>query len=364
MEMIKDFEFLMPVKVQFGSGVSQQIGQVVSEYGGINVLVVTDPGLRKAGIVDPIMENIKNSGASKVILFDEVQPNPRDISVQKAYDIAKKESVDMLVAVGGGSSIDTAKGIGVLLAHGGHIRDYAIRRDGGDLLTNDIIPLIIIPTTVGTGSEVTAWAVITNTEKHYKMSIGGPKLYPKVALADPDLLETLPGHIIASTGMDALTHAIEGYTATVSGPITDACGIYAIELIANNIREAVFTTNMEAKANMLLGSLIAGICFGNSDTAGVHCMAESLGGLYDIPHGVANAILLPYVMEYNYLGDFKKFTKIAKALGEKIDNMSDRDAAYQSVLGVKKMNLEYNFSWQRKKKGREQSPLPLIQEVL
>ena len=185
--------------------------------------------------------------------------------------------------------------------------------------------------------------MITDTKRHVKMSIGSPLVAPKLALVDPALVENLPPDIIASTGMDALTHAIEGYTCTVSDPITDACGIYAIKMIAENLREAVYGSSKEAKANLLLGSLIAGICFGNSDIAGVHCMAEALGGLYDTPHGIANAILLPHVMEYNFISNIEKFAGIADAMGEKTQHMSKRDAAYQAVAAVKKLNQDLNI---------------------
>ena len=190
-------------------------------------------------------------------------------------------------------------------------------------------------TTVGTGSEVTFWSVITDTERHFKMSIGSPLIAAKVALVDPDLVESLPPSIVASTGMDALTHAVEGYTCTLAEPITDACGIYAIRMIAENIRKAVQENDKEAKTNLLLGSLIAGICFGNSDIAGVHCMGEALGGLYDTPHGIAMAALLPPVMEYNYVSDYGKFAEMARALGEDIEGLTEESAAYASVLDRK-----------------------------
>ena len=253
--------------------------------------------------------------------------------------------------------MDTAKGVGVLMSHGGIINDY----EGLDKVTKPICDLIAIPTTVGTGSEVTFWSVITDTKRHFKMSVGSPLVAPKLALVDPELVASLPPSIIASTGMDALTHAIEGYTCTLAEPITDACGIYAIKMIADNLRNAVYTDDSQAKANMLLGSLIAGICFGNSDIAGVHCMAEALGGLYDTPHGIANAILLPYVMEYNYVASVDKFAEIAKAMGEPIDGMSKRDAAYRAVLAVHKLNEDLNIPTLRDIGAKEEDLQELAQ---
>lgn len=333
--MLENFEFVLPTRIKFGNGVSKEIANEAAALGGKNLFIITDPGLIDAGIVGRVTAVLDEAGANYKI-FSGVEPNPRDTTVAKAAEEAKAFEADTLIAIGGGSSMDTAKGVGVVLTHGGKINDY----EGLDKITKKITPLICIPTTVGTGSEVTFWSVITDTKRHFKMSVGSPLVAPTLALADPELVETLPASIISATGMDALTHAIEGYTAKLSEPITNACGLYAIKLISDNIRDAVFTDCQKAKGNMLLGSLIAGICFGNSDIGGVHCMGEALGGLYDTPHGIAMAILLPYVMEYNFVSDLDKFAQIAKALGVKTDYLSLRDAAYASVEAVHKMNKD------------------------
>jgi alcohol dehydrogenase len=332
----KRFEFILPTKIMFGENIIKEIGDVIKGICKENIMIVTDKGLVAAGIVDEVIGCIKVHGFTKIKIFDQVEANPRDVTIEKGYSIAQDNNIDILIAVGGGSSIDTAKAIGVLLSHGGKIHDY----EGLGKLKKEITPLIAIPTTVGTGSEVTFWSVITDTNRSFKMSIGDPLLAPKIALIDPNLVTSLPCEIIASTGMDALTHAIEGFTSMASEPITDACGLYAMKLISENIRDAVYTEDKDAKASMLLGSLIAGICFGNSDIAGVHCAAEALGGLYDTPHGIANAIMLPYLMEYNYVANVKKFAMVAEAMGENVKNMSLRDAAYESIIAVKKLNKD------------------------
>jgi len=336
---MNSFEFVLPTRIKFGEGVCSGIADEVKSMGKNKPLIITDRGLVEAGIIKKVTDALENGGINDYDIFDEVEPNPHDTTVQNAYEKALALKADILIAVGGGSSMDTAKGAGVLMTHGGIIGDYA----GLDKITKPITDLIAIPTTAGTGSEVTFWAVITDTKNHFKMSVGSPLIAPKVALVDPELTETLPSAIVASTGIDALTHAIEGYTCNLAEPITDACGIYAIKLIADNIREAVYGNSKEARSNMLLGSLIAGICFGNSDIAGVHCMAEALGGLYDTPHGIANAILLPYVMEYNFVADIDKFAAIAKAMGEPTDSLSKRDAAGKSVEAVRKLNADLNI---------------------
>jgi alcohol dehydrogenase len=289
-----------------------------------------------AGIVEKITSALAESGYPAVTLFDLVEPNPRDTTVQKGYELAKSVGIDAMIAIGGGSSMDTAKGIGVLLVGGGVIKDY----EGLGKVPAKIPTLIAVPTTVGTGSEVTFWAVIKDTKENYKLSVGSPFIAPEFAFLDPELITTLPPSIIAATGMDALTHAIEGYTATLAEPITDACGLYAIELIGKNLRTAVYTEDLEARGNLLVGSMIAGICFGNSDVGGGHCMSEALGGLYDMPHGIANAIMLPYIMEYNYPAVTAKFARVAAALGERVEMMSEREAAYTAVESVRRLNRD------------------------
>jgi alcohol dehydrogenase len=348
--MINSFEFVLPTRIKFGEGVVRDIADELKTLGKSKPYIITDKGLVAAGIVGKITDALESGGYTEYKIFDEVEPNPRDTTVARACEDAKAYGADALIAVGGGSSMDTAKGVGVLLTHGGAIGDY----EGLDAVVRPITDLIAVPTTVGTGSEVTFWSVITDTDRHYKMSVGSPLIAPKLALVDPQLVGALPPGIVASTGMDALTHAIEGYTCTLSEPITDACAIYAIRMIGKNIREAVGSGAEEAKGNMLLASLIAGIAFGNSDIAGVHCMAEALGGLYDTPHGVANAIMLPYVMEYNYVADYRKFADIAEALGENTDGLSAEDAAKLSVEAVRKLNTDLGIPSLRSTGAKEE----------
>lgn len=352
MEKINSFEFVLPTRIRFGQGVSGEIANEIKKMGHARPVVITDKGLIKTGIVSKITESFEKCGMEYAV-FDEIEPNPRDVTVQRAYEKAAQFNADVLVAVGGGSSMDAAKAVGVLMVHGGTINDY----EGLDKIEKPIYDLVVVPTTAGTGSEVTFWSVITDTKKHFKMSIGSPLMAAKLALVDPVLVESLPPSMVAATGMDALTHAIEGYTCTAAEPITDACGIYAIQMIAENIRIAAEGSEKEARAKMLLASLIAGICFGNSDIAGVHCMGEALGGLYDTPHGVSMAILLPYVMEYNYMALPSKFIKIAEAMGEDVEGMSEEDAAYASVKAVRKLNEDLKMA-SLKEIGAKEEDLP------
>ncbi len=335
MSEIGNFEFVLPTRIVYGAGCIKNLPDEIRMMKHERPLIITDKGLIAAGIVKKITDILEEAEIEYAV-YDGIQPNPRDTTVMDAARFAKEKNIDMLIAIGGGSSMDTAKAVGVILKEGGEIGDY----EGLGKVSQPITDLVAIPTTVGTGSEVTFWSVITDTKRHFKMSIGSPLIAAKLALVDPDLVATLPPSIVAATGMDALTHAVEGYTCKLSEPITDACGIYAIEMIGKNIRNAVYDSDPDARGKLLLGSLIAGICFGNSDIAGVHCMGEAMGGLYDLPHGISMAIMLPYVMEYNYVACIEKYIRIAKALGENVDGLSERDAAYKAIEAVKKLNKD------------------------
>lgn len=335
MSRINDFEFVLPTRIIYGEGSIKKLPDEIRKLNNKKPLLVTDKGIITAGIAEKITDVLEEAGIDYAV-FDGIQPNPRDTTVTETAEFAMANNTDMLIAVGGGSSIDTAKAAGVILTEGGTINDY----EGLDKLKKPITDLIAVPTTVGTGSEVTFWSVITDTKRHFKMSVGSPLIAAKLAIVDPDLVETLPPSAVAATGMDALTHAIEGYTCKLAEPITDACGIYAIQMIGENIREAVYCDSKEARGKMLLASLIAGICFGNSDIAGVHCMGEAMGGLYDMPHGLSMAIMLPHVMEYNYVACIDKFARIADALGENTEGLDKRAAAHKAVDAVYKLNKD------------------------
>lgn len=335
MSKVNNFEFVLPTKIIYGEGMINRLPDEIRKMNHKKPLIITDKGLIAAGLVAKITDILDEAGMPYSI-FDGIQPNPRDTTVTEAAEWARKEDSDMLIAIGGGSSMDTAKAVGVILTEGGRINDY----EGLDVVSKPITDLIAIPTTVGTGSEVTFWSVITDTKRHFKMSIGSPLIAAKLAIVDPELVETLPPAMIAATGMDALTHAIEGYTGKLAEPITDACGLYAIQMIGENIRDAVYDNSADARGKMLLGSLIAGICFGNSDIAGVHCMGEAMGGLYDMPHGVSMAIMLPHVMEYNYVACLDKFVNIARVLGENITGLSKREAAHKAIEAVRQLNMD------------------------
>jgi alcohol dehydrogenase len=330
---MKQFSFQLPTRIEFGNGVAARVGDEAKGVGGTRALVVTDPGIESAGLLDPVVDNLKKAGMT-VTLFDDVAPNPRDTSVAHGAELALSEQCDVIVAVGGGSPMDTAKAIGVIQQEGGKITDY----EGLDVVAKPITPLIAIPTTAGTGSEVTFWSVITDTARSFKMSVGSPLIAARVALADPELTVGLPAPITASTGMDALTHAVEGFTATLSEPLTDSLAVSAIRLIAKSLRQAYANgSNPEARHDMMLASLLAGVAFGNSDIGGVHCMGEAIGGLYDTPHGVAMAIYLPVVAEFNRIAVPEKFAVVAYALGENVAHLPIVEAAKRAPEAIRRL---------------------------
>ncbi|MFZ5632789.1 MAG: iron-containing alcohol dehydrogenase [Bacillota bacterium] len=334
MDVLKKFMFNLPTRIEYGVGVLDTVGEEARKLGGSKALLVSDKGVISAGLTDPILKSLHDAGLT-VDIFDQVAPNPRDYDCVKGAEMAREKGTDILIAVGGGSSMDTAKTIGTLLAHGGKPQDWA----GFNLLKKQIMPLICIPTTAGTGSEVTFFAVITDTEKKFKMNLLDAKLAARVALVDPATTLSLPPLLTASTGMDALTHAIEAYTCTLATPITDALALYAIKLISRSLKKAVDNgRDIEARSQMMLGSLIAGIAFGNSDVGGVHCMAEAVGGMYDTPHGIANSVLLPYVFEFNIPENPKKHADVAEAMGVDISGQTPEQAAKKGIEAIRALS--------------------------
>lgn len=329
------FSFVLPTKIIYGPGTIQNLQSELKEYNCKRSLIVTDKGIVNAGIINKILNILEKSGIEYMV-YDGVEANPKDVNVETGAKLAKDFGADSLIAVGGGSPIDCAKSIGVLIAHGA---DKILPYEGKTAATKPQPPLFTIPTTSGTGSEVTFSSVITVSSEKRKMTVKSPYTAATVAICDPELTLSVSPHITAATGMDALTHAIEAYTATCSEPISDAMALYAVELIYNNLEKAVkFGNDIDARSAMLLGSLMAGIAFSHSDVASVHCIAESLGGVYDLPHGVCNAIFLPYVMEYNKDYTIEKYARIGKAMGLSFTN--SEEGADITVKAVKKLAVD------------------------
>jgi choline dehydrogenase len=315
----------VPTRLVHGPGAVARLGELVGELGVTRPLLVTDPGVTAAGLADRALEHLDDA-----VVFGEVRPNPDIALVDRGAEIYASEGCDGLVALGGGSSMDTAKSIGVVARHGGSILQYAW---GHDPLEHRIPPLVAIPTTAGTGSEVTLWAVITDHDRKIKFNVGGtPLIGPHVALIDPELMVGLPAAVTAATGMDALSHAIECYTCDYHQPFNDAVALHAMELVAEWLRVAVEDgSNLEARTQMAHAATLGGMAYGTESAGAAHAMSQSAGGVHDCPHGALTARVLGPVCEYNAPADPVRYARIAAALGVDTSGLGSADAGAAGV---------------------------------
>jgi len=322
--------FHMPARLYFGSGEINNLKLIIDEYLKVkNPVLVTDKGIVESGLLTNILKLFPG-----IKIFDEIEPNPKSDTINKIAKEMRKLNPDLIIGFGGGSPLDAGKALALLGTNHGSIEDY----EGKEKYKNDPLPFLAIPTTCGTGSEVTWVSVITDVNRKFKMSIKGPKMYPAVSIVDPDLIKTLPSSIIASTGLDALTHAVEAYLSKPATLITDNHAVKAVKLILGAIEGAYddIENHHTERENLMFGSTIAGFAFGNSDVTAVHCISESIGALYDIPHGVANSIFLPHVLSYNLPDCFVKMATLARQTG--IDEADDMTAAEFFIQNIKKLS--------------------------
>jgi alcohol dehydrogenase len=331
------FGFFIPTVTLMGVGAHKEVGKQVKVFGGKKPFICTDKGITKAGITQKIVDLVKQDAGVDCVVFDQTVPNPTDTNVHDGLKMFQDNKCDLIISLGGGSSHDCGKGIGIVSTNGGHIRDY----EGVDKSAKAMPPFIAINTTAGTASEMTRFCIITNTSNHVKMAIVDWRVTPNVAINDPLLMAGMPPALTAATGMDALTHAVEAYVSIIATPVTDACALQAIELIAGNLRAAVANgADMVARDNMAYAEYLAGMAFNNASLGHVHAMAHQLGGFYDLPHGVCNAILLPHVEAFNLIAKVDRFGDIAKALGENIAGLSPRAAADKALEAIKKLSSD------------------------
>ncbi|MEW9668360.1 iron-containing alcohol dehydrogenase [Ammoniphilus sp. 3BR4] len=331
MGRLKSFE--MPTVVVHGIGVIKQAGEQIKNLGVNRVLLVTDPGVQKVGLTEGVVKSLKESDID-VIVYDQVEPNPSIYTVAKGTAMYVEQGCDGLVAVGGGSSMDTAKAIGVEVVHGEPVLNYEAA-PGKKPLAKRIPPLTTIPTTAGTGSEVTQWAVITDPAREFKFNTGGPLIAAHLTIIDPELHVSMPAHITAGTGIDALSHAIECYTCHYAQPMTDAVALLAMEYVAKYLRRAVSNgQDIEARYGMAKAAMLAGLSYGSESAGAAHAMAQTLGGIIPVAHGPCVAAMLGPVMEYNWMGEPEKFARIAQALGVNIHGMTQEEAAKAAVREV------------------------------
>ncbi|MCM2356679.1 MAG: iron-containing alcohol dehydrogenase [Geobacteraceae bacterium] len=328
------FGFFIPTVSLMGVGCSKEAGTQAKALGASKLLIVTDAGLAKMGVADKIKGYVEEAGLQAVI-FDGAEPNPTDKNVHDGVKVYQENKCDGIISLGGGSSHDCGKGVGLVIGNGGNIRDF----EGVNKSTKAMPPFLAINTTAGTASEMTRFCIITNTDTHVKMAIVDWRCTPNIAINDPVLMVGKPPALTAATGMDALTHAVEAYVSTIATPITDACAIKAIELIAEYLSPAVANgQNLEARDKMAYAEYLAGMAFNNASLGYVHSMAHQLGGFYNLPHGVCNAILLPAVSEYNAIACPKRFADIAVALGEDVTGLAPMDAAAKGIAAIRKLS--------------------------
>jgi len=308
----KIHSFFSPNKILLGIGATKEIGKETKALGGTKVLMITDSGVVNAGLVDPLRTNLEGAGLN-VFLFDRVEPEPSAFLVDESAQFIKEEGVDIVIGVGGGSSLDVAKGASLLASNPGHVLDYC----GIDLIAKRGLPKILVPTTAGTGSEVTRVFVVTDKKDNMKKVVYSNYAISDLAIVDPMLTLSMPSKVTADTGMDALVHAVETYVSMNATPFSDLFASKAIELIAKYLPTAFAKgDNIEARYHMSLASLLAGLAFASGGLGAVHALAYPLGTEYHLPHGRTNAIMLPHVMEFNLIGNRSRYAFIAEMIGK------------------------------------------------
>src|SRR5210317_377869 len=332
----QSFSVNQPTQILFGVNAVKKLGDLIAELGGHRVFLVADPGLKQAGIIKEV-SSLLDKAKIPHTLYDKVTPEPGLKLADQAAKLAKSNKADCVVGLGGGSALDIAKAVGILLTNGGKAEDYL----GLGKIKLPGVPKIMIPTTAGTGAEVTFTAVFINEKTNSKGGMNGDPLYPDAAILDPALTLSLPQHVTAATGIDAFTHALEAFVSTQAHVISDMYALEAISLICNNLGTAYANgSNLEARSAMLMGSLLGGKALATAGVGLVHAMAYPLGGMFNTSHGLANAVLLPYVVEYNIIGSPEKFATVAQVMGYETEGLSPKEAARCTVDAIYELNME------------------------
>ncbi|WP_216367944.1 iron-containing alcohol dehydrogenase family protein [Oceanidesulfovibrio marinus] len=353
--MMSGFIFQIPPRIVFGPGYVQKVGEEAKRFGSTAMVVTGRTATTRSGALDAVVASLEAAGLA-VVKFAEVESDPSVAIVEKGAALAREKGVDVLVALGGGSPMDAAKGMAILMTNEGSIAKYEKEQPA-----NAGAPIIAVPTTAGTASEITRFTVITDPEARIKMLITFPGIIPRVAVLDPELTVSMPPAITAATGMDALTHAMEAYISLRGNALTAVQALEAIELIGDNLVRAVMNgADMEARQNMLLGQMLAGFAFSNASVALVHSMSRPLGAHFGIPHGTANAMLLPPVMAFNRPACTDKMARVAMALGEPVEGLSLREASLVAVEALDALFMETGLPRRLSKFGVTESSIPAL----
>jgi choline dehydrogenase len=359
MPNVRSFE--IPTIMKHGVGAIGSVADEAKSLGMQRPLIVTDPGIVRVGLLDRVISPLRAANIDYVV-FDRVAPNPPIALVDEGAELYQREGCDGVIGFGGGSSMDAAKTIGVVATNGGSILDYEWADP--QPIKERIPPTICVPTTAGTGSEVTLWAVITDPKRKIKFNVGGtPLIGAWVALIDPQLTVDLPPAVTAATGMDALAHAIECYTCAYAQPLSDAVALQAIEYIAQYLRIAFAQGhNIKARYKMSMAAMLGALAYGTESAGAAHAMSQSAGGVHDVPHGALTARLLGPVMEYNYLGEPYKFARIAQALGEDIRGLSVWQAAEKAAEAVMRLTEDVEIPTLQAL-GFTEDEIPMLAEI-
>lgn len=348
--------FFIPAVNMMGAGSLEEAMVAIRNYGFKKALIVTDAGLAKAGVASKIVDLLGQQDIAAVV-FDGAQPNPTAGNVEKGLELLKSSGGDFVISLGGGSSHDCAKGIALVATNGGKIADY----EGVDQSGKPQLPLISINTTAGTASEMTRFCIITDEARHVKMAIVDRNVTPLLSVNDPVLMVAKPKGLTAATGMDALTHAVEAYVSTAATPITDACALKAVELISANLRNAVANgSDMTARENMAYAEFLAGMAFNNASLGYVHAMAHQLGGFYDLPHGVCNAVLLPHVESFNASVCPDRLRDIAKSMGVNVTGLSAEEGAKAALAAIRTLSKDINIPSGLAELGAKKEDVPTL----
>lgn len=333
------YKFFMPPQSLMGPGCLNEAGAEIKSLGFKKALIVTDEVLCDIKLVDKLT-GVLDTNDIQYAIYNKTKPNPTVTNVNEGLELLKEEGCDFVISFGGGSPHDCGKGIALLATNGGDIKDY----EGVNMSPKPQLPLVAINTTAGTASEMTIFSIITDEERHIKMALVDKHLNPIMAVNDPLLMTAMPKSLTAATGMDALTHAVEAYVSTAATPITDACALMAMKLISNHLRDAVADgSNEEARDKMAYAEYLAGMAFNNAVLGYVHAMAHQLGGFYDLPHGVCNAVLLPHVQEYNAQVVPGKLKEVAEAMGVDVSKMTAEEGAQAAISAIKELSKDIDI---------------------
>ncbi|MFH1537920.1 MAG: iron-containing alcohol dehydrogenase [bacterium] len=358
MKMPDFFEFCNKPKIVYKENALSLVGQEAAKLGMKKPIIIADAVMVEKGFAKKIEESLAKAGITPAGIFSDIPPDSDLEIVDKGYALARESSADSLIAIGGGSTMDTAKGIGVMMSMGGRLPQ------GVNVITEPLPPFIAIPSTAGTGSEMTVGAVIKDKKKKVKLLFQSAHIPSDVAILDPVVTVSMPPKLTASTAMDALCHAVEALHSTGRSPVSDGLALHAVRMIARNVEEATVNgENLEARGAMLVASAVAGLAFSNSLVGCVHAMAHSCGGLYGVPHGVANGILLPYGMEYNLDHATEAYADTARALDIDVSGLSEREAALKAISHIRKLTGKLGLPQSLREAGVPEGGIPAVAEL-